>query len=167
MLGTYKTALAIVSFFWTGPLGTSIIIRGKTLSKFLIKNYIAFRVTVWATAIEKSKSHAFPENPTDMRFSRFLTVSLCIWIMTTLPFQHILSSFFVFHIEVPAMHDPIPSIINITNKQLNNQLFQGQHFCFKDSVWWFYLLKINILTEWYPVIGGIDSGNKVIDCGKL
>ena len=49
-----------------------------------------------------------------------------------------LISFFVFHIEVPAMHDPIPSIINITNKQLNNQLFQGQHFCFKDCFGFIY-----------------------------
>ena len=45
------------------------------------------------------------------------------------------------------MHDPIPSIINITNKQLNKQLFQGQNFCLKDSVLWFYLLNINIFTE--------------------
>ena len=43
------------------------------------------------------------------------SVSLCIWILTTLPyFQHIFSSFFFFYIDVPAMHDPISSIINIT-----------------------------------------------------
>ena len=51
------------------------------------------------------------------------SVSLCIWIMTTLSFQHILSSFFVFYIKVPAMHDPIPSIINITNKTLWERIF--------------------------------------------
>ena len=43
MLRTYKTALAKVSFFWTGPLGTSIIIGGKTLSKFLIKKLNYFK----------------------------------------------------------------------------------------------------------------------------
>ena len=73
------------------------------------------------------------------------SVSPYIWIMTTLPFQHILSSFFFFYIEVPAMHDPIPSII----KRLS------------------VVVLLNILTEWYPVVGGIDSGNKVFDCGKI
>ena len=71
---------------------------------------------------------------TDMRFPHFLSITIYLNI-TTLPFhQHILSSVFFFYIGVPAMHDPIPSIINITNKQLNKQLFEGQHFCLKDLV---------------------------------
>ena len=90
------------------------IIGGKkTLSKFLIKKIITFRIVDMGFSNRKGNHIAFPV--IQIWDSLAFSVSLCIWIMITLAFQHLSSFFLLLHrCEVPAMHDLISSIINIT-----------------------------------------------------
>ena len=74
-------------FFWTGLLGTSIIIGGRTPSKFLIK-IISFLLQLRYGLLQLSKVNRMHSQRILQTWdSLAFSVSLCIWIMTTLPFQ--------------------------------------------------------------------------------